>query len=297
MFEAKVQENPEKIAVTFRDEQLTYHQLNEKSNQLAETLRLRGIRPDQIVGLMVERSFAMIIGILGILKAGGAYLPIDIALPLERKRFMLEDAGVEILLTQRQLIDTLNLANLEVLDLNDKITYKSDRKGNQLSIAKSENLAYIMYTSGSTGQPKGVMVKHQGVVRLLFNTTYIQLSDNERIMQIAPYSFDASTFEIWASLLMGGTLILISKDKILSIKKLSKAIKDEKITTCWLTSSLFNRVIDEAPEGLSKLKNLLVGGEALSVPHISKALKSLPDTTLINGYVNGEYNIYLLLSD
>lgn len=148
----------------------------------------------------------------------------------------------------------------------------------------SDHLAYVMYTSGSTGQPKGVMVPHRGVIRLLYNTNYIYLDETERILQMAPYSFDASTFEIWASLLFGGELILLPKEDVLSISRLSEALHRERITTCWLTASLLNRVVDEAPAGLSGLKNLLVGGEALSVPHIRKVLPYLPNTRLINGY-------------
>ncbi len=285
LFENQVEQSAEKLAIVSQGEKLTYRELNERANQLARFLRERGVLPDRAVGLMLDQSPEMVVSLLAVLKAGGCYLPLDSSYPVNRIVFMLKDSEADLLLVRgrNSQIDWETHWQGEVVDLTDlDLADYSTMNLNHLN--NPTDLAYIMYTSGSTGQPKGVLIPHQGIVRLVNDPDYLELSPDERIMQMAPYTFDASTFEIWASLVHGAQLILIAKDLVLSLDELARTIEEQQITTCWLTSSLFNRVIDEIPSCLQGVRNLLVGGEALSVPHIQKALTILPETKLINGY-------------
>ena len=167
LFEEQAAKTPDNIALVFEDKQLTYRELNEKSNQLARLLRKKGVKPDSIVGIMVERSPEMIIGIMGVLKAGGAYLPIDPEYPSDRIRYMLEDSNAKILLVRNKDTNILREENqggfqLEVIDIYQESVYKSDNS-NVKPVNNSKDLAYVIYTSGSTGKPKGVMLEHRSV--------------------------------------------------------------------------------------------------------------------------------------
>ena len=284
LFEVQVQRSPDSVAVVFGDERLTYRELNAKANQLARYLQGLGVGPEVLVGLCVERSLDMVIALLGILKAGGAYVPLDPAYPKERLAFMFEDTASRVLLTQERLIEKLpeNAAKVVCLDRDwDRIS--AENTENSFANVTADNLAYINYTSGSTGTPKGVAVIHRGVVRLLFGVSYVSLSASEKLLQAAPISFDAATFEIWGALLHGGQCVLLPA-KVPTNKDLSDAIAKYKITTLWLTAALFNSIIDDHPEALLGIRQLLVGGEALSVSHILKARSALPSVQIINGY-------------
>jgi amino acid adenylation domain-containing protein len=258
--------------------------LNRRANQLARILVARGVVPDRTVGICLERQPEMIIGLLAILKAGGAYVPLDMSYPQDRLALMIADAEVSVLVTRRSLLSELPEHNADVVCLDtdrDEITRQSQE--NPAAGATAENLAYVMYTSGSTGKPKGVAVPHRAVLRLLVNVSYVHLDARETLLQMAPISFDASTFEIWGALLHGGRCVLFP-GQVPSTHELGQVLARHGVTTLWLTSSLFNVVIDEAPEVLSEVKQLLIGGEALSVPHVRRALDRLPSTQIINGY-------------
>ncbi|XWK89435.1 MAG: amino acid adenylation domain-containing protein [Phormidium sp.] len=284
LFEEQVKRTPNAIAVVFENEQLTYSELNCRANKLAHYLRSLGVKADMLVGLCVERSLEMVVGLLGILKAGGAYLPLDPEYPQKRLQFMLQDAQVSVLLTQERLINKLpeHQAKLICLDTNwQKIANQSEN--NPISNTQATNLAYVIYTSGSTGQPKGVKVIHRGINRLLFGVDYVHLDATQRFLQMAPIAFDASTFEIWGALLHGAICFLFP-EKIPTAKHLKQEIDKHSITTIWLTAALFNSIIDDDLQALSGIKQLLIGGEALSVPHVREALENLPLTQIINGY-------------
>ena len=291
LFEEQVKRTPDAVAIVFENQQLTYGELNCRANQVAHYLRSLGVEADVLVGLCVERSPEMIVGMLGILKAGGAYLPLDPEYPTERLSFMLEDAQVLVLLTQQSLQGKLpqHQAQLVCLDTDWHLIAECshDNALAQLTVGialvQPNNLAYVIYTSGSTGQPKGVEVVHRGVNRLLFGVNYVHLDETQRFLQLAPISFDASTFEIWGALLYGARCILFPRS-IPTSKNLGDEIRKHGITILWLTAALFNSIIDDDEKALSGIKQLLIGGEALSVTHVQKALASLPFTQIINGY-------------
>ncbi len=289
LFEAQVERVPEAIAVVFEDQALSYAELNARANQLAHHLRQLGVGPEVLVGVCMERSLEMVIGLLGILKAGGAYLPLEPTYPQERLAFMLDDAQVSTLLTHERLLVKLTEPGapeqgrrMVCLD-TDWAVIARENEEKPCSGVTAENLAYVMYTSGSTGTPKGVAVCHRSVMRLLFGVDYIPLGPDQSILQMAPISFDASTFELWGAILHGARCVLFP-GRIPTIETLRAALQEYDISTLWLTASLFNLVIDEAPEILSGIQQLLIGGEALSVDHVRRGLELLPRTQIINGY-------------
>ena len=221
---------------------------------------------------------------MAILKAGGAYLPLDPAYPAERLAFMLEDTQAPVVLTQRRLLERLPDHSARVVCVEtDRAAIARESEADPAGGANAEHLAYVMYTSGSTGQPKGVEVRHRGVVRLVCGAGYAQFGPGETFLQLAPIAFDASTFELWGALVNGSRCVLFPGTSP-GPRELGTVLRRERVSTLWLTASLFNTVIDEAPDALSGLRQLLIGGEALSVPHVRRALKLLPDVRIINGY-------------
>ena len=274
-----------KMAVRYRERQLTYRELDQISTRLARLLIRKGVTAGGIVGIMTERSPEMVIGILGILKAGGAYLPVDSKYPDERIKYMLENSETKLLLTQRHLLNkaqTAKVGGVEVIDLNDESQYPPGTDWR--NSIQPNDLAYVMYTSGSTGKPKGVMVEHQNIVRLVKNTNYIEFKEDDRILQTGAIVFDASTFEIWGALLNGLSLYLVDEEVILDPEKMEEALVNYGITILWLTSPLFNQLSRQRPEMFRTLSYLLVGGDVLSPNHINLVRNQHPRLKIINGY-------------
>ncbi|HEY9877512.1 MAG TPA: amino acid adenylation domain-containing protein [Leptolyngbyaceae cyanobacterium] len=284
LFEAQAEQTPNAVAAVFGQEQLTYRELNYRANQLAHHLQGLGVEPETCVGICVERSLDILVGLLGILKAGAAYLPLDPAYPQERLTFMLEDAQVPVLLTQQPQVEKLPSHRAKVVCLDtDWDAINRESQENPISSVTADNLAYVMYTSGSTGRPKGVSVIHRGVVRLVKAANYANLAAEEVFLQLAPISFDASTLEIWGSLLNGARLVIFPPHTP-SLEELGQVIQQYQITTLWLTAGLFHLMVDERLEDLKPLRQLLAGGDVLSVPHVQKFLQKIGDCKLINGY-------------
>jgi amino acid adenylation domain-containing protein/non-ribosomal peptide synthase protein (TIGR01720 family) len=284
LFEEQVVRTRDAIAAEYRDQQLSYEGLNLLANKLAHYLRKRGVGPDIRVGICVERSLETIVAMLAVLKAGGAYVPLDADFPAERLAFMLSDSGVRVLITRME--SQLKPLNTEPSTVYlDKIAEDLDAEpsANPEGEAEPTDLAYVMYTSGSTGTPKGVAIPHRGIARLLFGVEYVRLAGGETILQLAPLGFDASTFEIWGALLHGGRLVLYP-ERTPTLEGLEETLRKTRVTCLWLTGSLFNFIIDARPDLLRDVRQILTGGEALSVPHIDRALEALATTHLINGY-------------
>jgi amino acid adenylation domain-containing protein len=284
LFVEQVERTPDAIAVVSGSDQLTYRELNERANKLVRHLHDLGVGPDVPVGLCLERSVEMIVSLLAILKAGGAYVPFEAGYPAERLSLMFEDSGVPVLLTTESLLEQLptHWAQVVCVDADgDLISAQSSEDIN--STLSPDNLAYIMYTSGSTGVPKGVSVTHRNVVRLVKETNYFAFDRSQVFLQNAPLSFDASTFEIWGSLLNGARLVLMLPHTP-SLEELGEVFRQYGITTVWLTAGLFHMMVDERPQELATLRHLLAGGDVLFASHVRRALDALDEGQLINGY-------------
>jgi amino acid adenylation domain-containing protein len=284
LFEQQAAQTPDAVALSFEAQELTYRELNERANQLARHLQSLGVRTESLVGLCVERSLEMVVGLLGILKAGGAYVPLDPQYPQERLSFMLSDAGAPVLLTQERLREGLPASDALVVCLDtqwDEIA--RHETGDLRGGSRPKNLAYISYTSGSTGRPKGVSVPHRAVVRLVKETNFVKFDAGDKFLQLAPLAFDASTFEIWGSLLNGARLVVMPPQTP-SLTELGAALKRHEITTLWLTAGLFHLMVSERVDDLTSVRQLLAGGDVLSATHVQKFLRAAAGSTLINGY-------------
>jgi amino acid adenylation domain-containing protein len=282
LFQEQVSLYPGKTALVFEESTLTYTQLDEKSTQLARTLRISGVTENTPVGIITDKSPDFIIGILGILKAGGGYVPVDPDYPKQRKELIIRDSGCKIVLVQDKFRD-LNFEGSSSINLNSPSSFSEDRSS-CLNSCTPTDLAYIMYTSGTTGMPKGSMICHRGIVRLVKNTNYIELTQNDRILLTGAIVFDASTFEIWGALLNGGTLYIVGKETILNPKALGEELLNNDITILWLTSALFTQIAESRTDIFRKLKSLLSGGDVLSAQHINKVRRDNPALKVINGY-------------
>ncbi|ENQ3112647.1 amino acid adenylation domain-containing protein [Bacillus cereus] len=270
LFERQAMIYPNAIAVTYEKEKVTYRQLNERANQLAHYLQKKGIGPDTLVGLCVERSLEMIVGILGILKAGGAYVPLDPTYPEQRLQYILEDASIQLLVTQESLKELKWLPeNVESICLNrDQDEIWKESKTLPVSDVNSQNLAYVIYTSGSTGNPKGVMIEHHNVIRLFKSTDcWYQFNEKDTWTLFHSYAFDFSVWEIWGALLYGGKLVVVPYWISRSPKDFYQLLVEEEVTVLNQTPSAFRQLI-RVGEHEDKNKNLqlryvIFGGEAL----------------------------------
>ena len=286
LFEAQVERTPDAIAVVFENQKLTYRELNERANQLAHYLQKLGVKPEVLVGICVERSLEMAIGILGILKAGGAYVPLDPSYPQERLRYMLEDTSVPMLLTQRHLVDRLPSyqARILCLDSDWDVTFGESQE-NPINGVQGWNLAYVIYTSGSTGKPKGVMVSHQAISNHMFwMKTAFCLTESDKVLQKTPFSFDASVWEFYAPWFAGGQLIVARPGGHQDPAYLVKVLREEKVTILQVVPSLLRLLLDE--RGLEKcqsLKHLFCGGEVLTTELVQR-FKAVSNAKLHNLY-------------
>ncbi len=284
LFERQVESTPEATAVVFGQKEISYSELNRRANQLAHYLRSVGVGSEVLVGLCVERSEEMIVGLLGILKAGGAYVPIDPAYPKDRIALILDDTQAPVVLTNNRQLECLPQRDIRVLCLDSEWETVADQsEDNPVNWSAPDNLAYVIYTSGSTGGPKGVGAIHRAVTRLVHNTNYVDLSANEIILQNAPLSFDASTFEIWGCLLHGALLVIMPAHTP-SLEEIGEVIKRHRVSTMWLTAGLFHLMVNERLEDLRLVRQLLAGGDVLSVPHVERVLREVEGCRVINGY-------------
>ncbi|TXR81336.1 non-ribosomal peptide synthetase [Bacillus sp. AR8-1] len=270
MFERQAMIYPNAIAVTYEKEKITYKELNERANQLAHYLQKKGVGPDTLVGLCVERSHEMIVGILGILKAGGAYVPLDPTYPEQRLQYILEDASIQLFVTQESLKELNWLPeNVESICLDrDQDEIGKESKTLPVSSVGPKNLAYVIYTSGSTGNPKGVMIEHHNVIRLFKSTDcWYQFNEKDTWTLFHSYAFDFSVWEIWGALLYGGKLVVVPYWISRSPKDFYQLLVEEEVTVLNQTPSAFRQLI-RVCEQEDKNKNLqlryvIFGGEAL----------------------------------
>ena len=284
LFEGQAAERPDAAAVEDGSECLTYRELNRRANRVARYLRRRGVGPDVRVGVALERSADLVVALLGVLKAGGAYVPLDTSYPPERLGFMLEDAGLSVLLTRAgtlpHLADALSIVGLD----SDRGRIEAESDENLENRTSAEHLAYVMYTSGSTGRPKGIAVPHRAITRLVRNTDYVQLTSEDRVAQISNASFDAATFEIWGALLNGARLVLLTRDVVLSPPAFGAEIRERGITAMFLTTALFNQLAAAVPGVFQTVRHLLFGGEAVDPRPAREVLAHGPPERLVHVY-------------
>ena len=271
---------PESPALVEGARTMTYGELDRRAAWLAARLRAHGVGPDVLVGIAAARSAELVVGLLAILRAGGAYLPLDPEHPAERLAFMLADAGARVVLggDALPLPDGLPLVRIPLADLpaGDAPAADGPEPG-------PLNLAYVNYTSGSTGTPKGVLVPHRAVVRLVRGGGFARMAPDEVFLQYAPASFDAATLEIWGALLNGARLVVAPPGQ-LTPAELGEVVRSAGVTTLWLTSGLFHLMVDERLDDLRGVRQLLAGGDVLSVAHVRRVRAELPGTRLVNGY-------------
>jgi amino acid adenylation domain-containing protein len=271
----------ERTALAWDGGTMSYQALDTLANRVAARLSTLGVEEGDAIALALDRSPEAIALVLGILKLGAAYLPIDLKYPPERIAFMLEDARA------RQMVVTAEGRHLlpdgvAAIDIADLVADQG-LSAAKLPTKNGDAIAYVMYTSGSTGQPKGIEIRHRSIVRLVRDVGYVRLDDAVAFLHAAPLGFDASTLEIWGPLLNGGKCVLHG-EAVPTGRGLAHSIRHHGVTSAWLTAALFNAIVDDDPHNLQGLEQLLTGGEALSVPHVLRALDALPDVALINGY-------------
>ena len=281
LFEEQAAKSPDKIAVECEGRQLTYRELNSRANRLARKLRSLGVKPDEYVGIIAERSLDMVVGIHAIVKSGGAYVPIDLANPRSRTEYILSDCNPTIILTAGATIEFAG--QVPTLDLLDEQNYRGSAE-NVEAVNKPDDLIYLMYTSGTTGEPKGIMIEHRNVVRLVKNTTYTELNEQSVILQTGAMAFDASTFELWGTALNGGRLCLVNSAALITPNLLKAAIKKHQGNTMFITTALFNQLISFDKDIFNGLSYLLFGGEQTSEKHVKMMLESGSQVKLSNIY-------------
>jgi len=268
LFERQVELSPDAIAVVFEGRSFGYAELNERANQLASYLQFKGVKPDTLVGICVNRSLEMMVALLAILKAGGAYVPFDPNYPQARLAFIADDTGIELLLTQHDLLDTSATLGCETFKLDtDWAELASYSTKNVVSAVSADHLAYVIYTSGSTGVPKGVMMQHDSVVnQLQWMVQYLQLNTADIVLQQTSISFDVSVLELFESLISGGKLIIAKPDGHRDTLYLVELIRSQKVTTMHLSPSMLQVYIDtDNFDSCVSLRQVCCAGEALPV--------------------------------
>ncbi|MCR8981703.1 non-ribosomal peptide synthetase [Brevibacillus laterosporus] len=295
LFESQVERTPDQVAIVYEGAQLTYRELNERANQLARTLRAEGVGPDQLVGILVERSLDMMVGLLGILKAGGAYIPIDPVYPEERIRYMLEDTGAKLVVAHSHLQERITFAG-KCLAVDEESSYQ-DLTTNLEPISTPSDLAYVMYTSGSTGRPKGVMISHQSVINQVDGITdRIDFSPGKSILCITTISFDPFILETFLSLSKGVRVVIASEAQQADPKVLSEIIWKEKIDMLQMTPPRMQMLLSsmhgtERVKCLEGVREIMLGGEAPPVS-LLQTLRIYTGARLYNMYGPTETTVW-----
>ena len=292
IFAARAQAAPERLAVRTLDDQITYGELDARANRLAQRLRNLGGAPEVLVGLCVDRSVELIVGLLAILKSGSAYLPVDPTYPRKRIDFLLADSGVKVLVTVSSLADQLGETNASIVNIDDESLSATDDVHPVVPAQGCENdLAYVIYTSGSTGTPKGVLIEHRNVIRLFEQTAHwFQFNEHDVWTMFHSVSFDFSVWEIWGALLYGGCLVIVPYEISRSPAQFDTLLRDKRVTILNQTPSAFRQLIaanmrHEKTTDFN-LRFVIFGGEALQVKLLEPWIERYGDQcpALINMY-------------
>jgi amino acid adenylation domain-containing protein len=287
LFAAQAAQRPEAVAVVFENQQLTYEELNRRANQLAHHLRALGVGPEVVVGICVERSVEMVVGLLGILKAGAAYLPLDPGYPAERLTFMLADAGVRFVISHQAVAAVLPDTGLDVLLLDAEWATVAAQPETAPGVrTAADNLAYVIYTSGSTGQPKGVMISQRGLCNhMLWMQEQFPLGATDAVLQKTPFSFDASVWEFWAPLLAGARLVMAQPGGHQEAQYLVEVMEREGVTRLQGVPTLLRLLVKEGGlERCTQLREVFSGGEVLGRELAASILRAHREVQLYNLY-------------
>jgi amino acid adenylation domain-containing protein len=304
LFEAQVERTPNAIALEYRDQSLNYRELNQRANQLAHFLRDKGVGPDTLVGICVHRSLEMLVGMLGVLKAGGAYVPLDPAYPADRLAFMIDDAGLSLVLTQERLINDLPDGRAELLCLDkDWIRIASESGENPTPNVDPTNLAYVIYTSGSTGNPKGVMIEHRSLVNFtITSASAYEIGPADRVLQFASLCFDLSVEEIYPALTQGATIVLRTDEMISSARDFMHYCKEWRATILDLPTAYWHELTDalnqvdlELPEAV---RLVIIGGEKAAFDRVGAWQARVGERVrLVNTYGPTETTVAVTMCD
>jgi len=293
LFEQQVLMRPDEVAVIYQDQSLSYGALNERADGLANKIRIQGITPETLIGIYLDRSFEMIVSVLGVLKAGGAYVPIDTSLPLERVEYIIKDACLEFIVTDdsnkqriKEISSVQNILNV----LDGEIEKGIIPSSNDLSTIKPNNIAYCIYTSGSTGNPKGVLIEHRGVARIVLDKGYFPTNDKTIMLQHMSMSFDVGSQEVLVTLLNGGRLVVFDGDSR-DINQIVDCIETHKVNSMALSAAFLPAFAEAVRERKLSLNYLGVGGESFSVSDVKNIYQSQSEITIVNAYGPTENSI------
>ena len=303
LFEAQVNKTPDAVAVVFKNEQLTYRKLNQRANQLAHYLQKLGVGPEALVGICVERSLLMVVGLLAVLKAGTAYVPLDPTYPQERIAFMLSNAQVSVVLTQEHLLANLQNYPAQIVCIDHAELIEPQPQHNPVSQTKPDNLAYVIYTSGSTGKPKGVMIAHRSLVN--FTQAAIKeykITASDRILQFASISFDAAAEEIFPSLAQGATLVLRTDEMLDSIPIFLEHCSQQSLTVLDLPTAFWQQLTTEFSSSKltlpPSLRLVIIGGEKALLDKLSTWQQNIGlQVRLVNSYGPTETTVVATVCD
>jgi amino acid adenylation domain-containing protein len=284
LFEQQARRRPGAIAIEFGTTTVTYGELNSRANRLAHHLMELGIKPGERVGVCLEPSTDTVTSLLAILKCGAAYVPLDPSSPADHLAFILREAGVRYVLAHSRLEVAIPSGIVTVVRLDvESSTWSARMETDPTNKVGGDDPAYVMFTSGSTGRPKGCVATHMGVLRLVINTNYVSILEDDVFLALAPLAFDASTFEIWGALLNGARLAIFGERHV-DAGGLREVVRQHGVTVLWLTAALFHQVVATDVQALAGVKQLLAGGDVLSPAHVQAAVEELPHCRVINGY-------------
>ncbi|MER5964375.1 amino acid adenylation domain-containing protein [Streptomyces sp. NPDC002057] len=291
LFAAQAARTPDAVALVCGERELTYRSLDSAATALAHRLRGLGVRPGDGVGLLQDRSLSYVVALLAVLKAGGAYVPLDPRQPEERRAFVLADTGAVLLLTDRDERETAFAGDLPVLRLTEDVAVAAGDVPPLDVPVHPDQLAYVMFTSGSSGTPKGVANTHRNVVELALDPWWGAGERHHRVLAYSPLAFDSSTYELWVPLLSGGTAVVLPTPKI-DIAELARAVVEQRITAMYFTTALFDAMASEAVESLAGLAEIWTGGDVLSPVALQRVLDSCPGTSVVHAYGPTESTVF-----
>ena len=289
LFEEQAKKHPDKKAVVFGDTYLTYAELNSKANQIARFLISQGLKPKQVVALMIDKSLEYMPAAIAVLKCGAAYTPVIEDLPDERAKYMIENANSSFVLTTKKFFR--KITDTPEIFIDNEDLYNKLPKDNLNLNCDIDDVFHIIYTSGSTGVPKGNMIKNRGIIRLLLDTNYVDYTDNDVMVTSASLTFDISGFELWGAMLYGMTLHILTKEQIMNIDYYSKYLIQNKITTTFLATPIFHLMVEEDVGMFRNMKSIYVGGETLLPKYTNMLYTAYPNIKVYNAYGPAEITV------